>query len=61
MLVFPTMLERGGRNAPISGDQPMRVLAVMALAMLLAGCEGDRIKQGKNAPPEQRAAFGLLA
>jgi len=35
----------------------MRVLAVM----LLAGCEGDRIKQSKNAPPEQRAAFGLLA
>ena len=28
----------------------MRVLAVIALAMLLAGCEGDRIKQSKNAP-----------
>ena len=39
----------------------MCVLAVMALAMLLAGCEGDRIKQSKNPPPEQRAAFGLLA
>jgi hypothetical protein len=61
MLLFPAMLERGGRNARISGDQPMRVLAVIALAMLLAGCEGDRIKQSKNAPPEQRAAFGLLA
>jgi PBP1b-binding outer membrane lipoprotein LpoB len=39
----------------------MRVLAVIALAMLLAGCEGDRIKQSNNPPPEQRAAFGLLA
>ena len=61
MLLLPAMLERGGRNARISGDQPMRVLAVIALAMLLAGCEGDRIKQSKNPPPEQRAAFGLLA
>jgi hypothetical protein len=26
----------------------MRVLAVIALAMLLAGCEGDRIKQSKR-------------
>ena len=60
MLVFPTMLERGGRNAPISGDQPMRVLAVIALAMLLAGCEGDRIKQGKNAPVIVAEAFEAL-
>ena len=50
MLVFPALLECGGRNARISGDQPMRVLAVIALAMLLAGCEGDRIKQGQTAP-----------
>jgi hypothetical protein len=28
----------------------MRVLAVIALAMLLAGCEGDRIKQSETAP-----------
>jgi hypothetical protein len=48
MLVFPAMLERRGRNARISGDQPMRVLAVIALAMLLAGREGDRIKQSKG-------------
>ena len=26
------------------GDQLMRVLAMLALALLLAGCEGDRIK-----------------
>ena len=26
----------------------MRVLAVIALAMVLAGCEGDRIKQSKG-------------
>jgi hypothetical protein len=25
---------------------PMRVLAILALALLLAGCEGDRIKHG---------------
>ena len=61
MLLLPAMLERGSKNARISGDQPMRVLAVIALAMLLAGCEGDRIKQSKNPPQEQRAAFGLLA
>ena len=48
MLLFPAMLERGGSNARISGDQPMRVLAVIALAMLLAGCEGDRVKQSKG-------------
>ena len=39
----------------------MRVLIVIALVMMLAGCEGDRIKQSKNPPPEQMAAFGLLA
>jgi hypothetical protein len=60
MLVFPTMLEPGGRNARISGDQPMRVLAVIALAMLLAGCEGDRIKQSKNAPVIVAEAFEIL-
>ena len=53
MLVFPAMLECGGRDAGIPGDQRMRVLAVIALAMLLAGCEGDRIKQSKNTPQEQ--------
>jgi hypothetical protein len=44
----------------ISGDQLMRVLVILALATLLAGCEGDRIKQSKNSPQEQRH-FGLLA
>jgi hypothetical protein len=38
----------------------MRVLAVIALAMLLAGCEGDRIKQSKN-PLQKQRHFGLLA
>ena len=38
----------------------MRVLAVIALAMLLAGCEGDRIKQGKNAPVIAAEAFEVL-
>jgi hypothetical protein len=28
----------------------MRVLAILALALLLANCTGDRIKQGMNSP-----------
>jgi hypothetical protein len=28
----------------------MRVLAILALALSLAGCNGDRIKQGINVP-----------
>ena len=60
MLLLPAMLERGSKNARISGDQPMRVLAVIALAMLLAGCEGDRIKQSKNAPVIVAGAFEIL-
>jgi hypothetical protein len=51
------MLERGGKNA---GDQRMRVLAVIALAMLLAGCNGDRIKQSEN-PPQGIATSGTVA
>jgi len=38
----------------------MRVLAVIALAMLLAGCNGDRIKQSKNAPVIVPEAFQVL-
>jgi len=34
----------------VSGDQPMRVLAILALALSLVGCTGDRIKQGMNSP-----------
>jgi hypothetical protein len=56
MLVFPTALERAvARNARISGDQPVRVLGI-ALAMLLAGCEGDRIKQSETAPVRRDGA-----
>jgi hypothetical protein len=33
----------------VSGDQPMRVLAILALALLLASCQGERIKQGMRA------------
>jgi len=28
----------------------MRVLAILGLAMLLAACNGDRMKQGTNLP-----------
>jgi hypothetical protein len=38
----------------------MRVLAVIAPATLLAGCEGNGIKQTKNSPQEQ-LHLGLLA
>jgi PBP1b-binding outer membrane lipoprotein LpoB len=31
----------------------MRVLAIIALALLLAGCKGDRMKQGTNMSQEQ--------
>jgi hypothetical protein len=36
----------GGR----SGDQQLRILAIMALTLALVGCTGDRIKQGMNSP-----------
>jgi hypothetical protein len=36
----------GGSNLGTLGRSPMRVLAMLALALLLAGCEGDRIKHG---------------
>jgi hypothetical protein len=34
----------GGR----SGDQQVRILAIMALTLTLVACTGDRIKQGMN-------------
>jgi hypothetical protein len=33
----------------------MRVLAILALALLLAGCERDCIKQGMNLQPPSPA------
>jgi hypothetical protein len=30
----------------------MRVLAILALALLLASCQGERIKQGMQAQPQ---------
>jgi hypothetical protein len=39
----------------------MRVLAMLALALLLAGCEGDRIKHGSmNERQAQPQSTGLL-
>ena len=42
--------------------KPMRVLAMLALALSLAGCNGDRIKQGSEseAPQAQPQTTGLL-
>jgi hypothetical protein len=37
-----------------SEDQHMRVLGILVLAIALAGCTGDRVKQGQStgtAPP----------
>jgi hypothetical protein len=36
----------------------MHVLVILALALLLAGCNGDRIKQGMNVPQELSLNFG---
>jgi hypothetical protein len=33
-----------------SGDQQLRILAIMALTLALTGCQGDRVKQGMNSP-----------
>ncbi len=38
----------------------MRVLAILALAMLLAGCNGDRIKQSMNGRQVQPQSTGWL-
>jgi PBP1b-binding outer membrane lipoprotein LpoB len=38
----------------------MRVLAIMALTLLLAGCNGDRMKQGMNMRQAQPQTTGLL-
>jgi hypothetical protein len=37
----------------IQGDQPMRILVILAISTLLAGCSGDRIKNSMNAPHEE--------
>jgi hypothetical protein len=40
----------------------MRILVILVLATLLAGCNGDRIKNSMNAPraPPQTVATGTL-
>jgi hypothetical protein len=39
---------------------PMRVLVILALALSLAGCNGDRIKQSMNGRQAQPQSTGLL-
>jgi hypothetical protein len=41
-------------------DRPMRVLVILGLALLLAGCNGDRMKQGMNVRQAQPQSSGLL-
>ena len=38
----------------------MRVLVILALALLLASCQGERIKQGMNVRQAQPQSTGLL-
>jgi hypothetical protein len=38
----------------------MRVLTILALALSLAGCNGDRLKQGTNGRQAHPQANGLL-
>jgi PBP1b-binding outer membrane lipoprotein LpoB len=38
----------------------MRVLVILAVALLLAGCNGDRMKQGMNVRQAQPQGTGLL-
>jgi hypothetical protein len=38
----------------------MRVLAIIALGLLLAGCNGDRMKQGTNMRQTQPQSTGSL-
>src|ERR1700730_896280 len=44
LAVDPRSRFAGGR----SGDQQVRILAIMALTLTLVDCTGDRIKQGVN-------------
>jgi hypothetical protein len=39
----------------------MRILAIMALAIALVGCTGDRVKQGMNLPQERPLPCAILA
>ena len=38
----------------------MRILAILALTLSLAGCNGDRIKQSMNGRQAQPQSSGLL-
>lgn len=38
----------------------MRVLAMLALALSLAGCTGDRVKKGMNLQPPSPAPLVML-
>jgi hypothetical protein len=42
-----------------SGDRPMRALVILALALFLASCNGDRMK-GMNVRQAQPQSSGLL-
>jgi hypothetical protein len=52
----------GSKFGYISGDQAMRVLAILALALSLTACNGDRMKDGNlqqpSAPAGSDTAFG---
>jgi hypothetical protein len=39
----------------------MRILVMLALALLLAGCNGDRMKDGNSQPPSVAPSVMLTA
>jgi predicted small secreted protein len=41
-------------------EKPMRVLAMLALALSLAGCNGDRMKDSMNLQPPNAAPLAML-
>jgi hypothetical protein len=49
-LLISVRRDLSGALMLVSGDEPMRILAILALVLSLAGCNGDRIKQGMNSP-----------
>ena len=52
---------RGLAGAETTGEVMLRILPILALALSLVGCTGDRTKQGLNDRQAQPQSIGLLA
>jgi hypothetical protein len=46
-----TKPQTGCFQPPDLGDQQMRILMIIALSAILAGCNGDRVKQTESPGP----------